>query len=371
MNSKRIYLSPPNVDELEKNEVAKVLDSGWVAPVGDAIEEFERELEVHYPEKHVLALNSGTSALHLALVLAGVEDGDQVVVSSFTFAACANVILYERAVPVFLDSERKTWNLDPDLLERYLSATDKLPKAIIVTHLYGMPAQIERIVSVASEYKIAVIEDAAEAVGSNINGKHVGGFGAYGILSFNGNKIITTSAGGALICHKEGKVRGLHLATQANLGSFGYEHKEAGYNYRMSNVLAGIGIGQLGKLQDFVRKKRLIFEKYKNAFSNDFDFLEEPENYFSNRWLSAGILKVGEVESLIAFLDKKNIETRRLWKPLHLHETYRSAMFHGSGVAANLYKKGVCLPSGTGITDDQQSYVIDQILDWLNKQRAS
>ena len=371
MNKKRIYLSPPNVGEFERSEVAEVLNSGWVAPAGEAIGDFERSLEAHFPDKKVLALNSGTSALHLALILAGVEDGDQVVVSSFTFAACANVILYERAVPIFMDSESKTWNLDPELLQDYLANTDILPKAIIVTHLYGMPAQIERIVSIATKYKVAVIEDAAEAVGTQVNGQQVGGFGDYGILSFNGNKIITTSAGGALVCNDEDRTRGLHLATQANSGNFGYDHKEAGYNYRMSNVLAGIGVGQLRRLQEFVEKKRSIFEKYMNALSDDFVFLEEPENHFSNRWLSTGILRVGEVENLIAFLDKKNIETRRLWKPLHLHEAYKSAPFCGSGVAERLYKNGICLPSGTGLTDGEQSYVIDQILEWLSRQKAS
>lgn len=371
MSKKRIYLSPPNVGESEINEVDKVLNSGWVAPVGKAIKDFEKDLGVYFPDKKVLALNSGTSALHLALILAGIEDGDQVVVSSFTFAACANVILYERAVPVFLDSETQTWNLDPDLLEDYLAHADPLPKAIIVTHLYGMPAQIERIVSIVAKYKVAVVEDAAEAVGSHVNGMNVGDFGDYGILSFNGNKIITTSTGGALVCRKEDKARGLHLATQANSGKFGYDHKEAGYNYRMSNVLAGIGVGQLKKLPEFLEKKRSIFEKYKNALSGDFVFLNEPENHFSNRWLTTGILRRGEVESLIAFLDKRNIETRRLWKPLHLHEAYNSAPFHGSGVAERLYENGICLPSGTGMTDEEQSYVIDQVLDWLSRQKAS
>lgn len=349
----------------------KVIDSGWVAPVGDALTEFEEKLENHFPHKKILALNSGTSALHIALILAGVEDGDHVLVGTFTFAACANAILYERAVPIFIDSEVETWNLDPDLLEEYLRNSKKIPKAVIVTHLYGMPAQMARINKIANEYGVKVIEDAAEALGATIKGKQVGGFGDFGVVSFNGNKIITTSAGGALICSESNRNRGLYLATQANSGSFGYDHKEAGYNYRMSNVLAAIGVAQQKKLSGFVEKKRLIFSRYKGALSSYFEFLDEPTGFHSNRWLSTGVLKDGEVESLIEFLDDLAIETRRLWKPLHLHDAYKSAQFFGSGVAEAFYEKGICLPSGTGLTIEEHNLVIDQILTWLNKQKAS
>lgn len=367
MNKQRIYLSPPRLSDDELAKVMSVLDSGWVAPVGPAIDEFEARLGNNYPAKAVLALNSGTSALHLALILAGVVDGDEVLVSSFTFGACANVILYERAVPIFLDSEELSWNLDPDILEAYLASAQKLPKALIVTHLYGMPAQIERIVSIARKYDVKIIEDAAEALGSAINGQYLGCFGDYGIVSFNGNKIITTSAGGALICPKEDWDRGKHLATQANSGKFGYDHKEAGYNYRMSNVLAGIGLAQLSKLETFIKCKRSIHERYKNQLDKFFDFLEEPHNCFSNRWLTTALIKDKKkrIEDLIEYLDQKNIETRRVWKPLHLHEAYSEASFIGEGICERIFEKGICLPSGSGLSKDQQIFVINEIKSWL------
>lgn len=367
MSNKRIYLAPPNFSNEELDQVDQVITSGWLAPVGPAIDAFEEQLASRYSNKKVLALNSGTAALHLALILAGVEDGDEVLVSSFTFAACANVVLYERAIPVFLDSEEHTWNVDPQILEDYLSNVKKLPKALIVTHLYGMPAEIHQIASIARKYGVKVIEDAAEALGAQTNGIDVGGIGDFGVLSFNGNKIITTTAGGALICNEEGWERGKHLSTQANSGKYGYDHSEAGYNYRMSNVLAGIGLGQLSKLDTFVEQKRIIFQKYKERLSQHLDFLEEPAYCFSNRWLTTACLKDENrsVEALIQHLDDHSIEARRLWKPLHMHQAYLNSSFIGTGICEALFDKGICLPSGTGLTDDLQADVISRVIDWF------
>lgn len=369
MKGKRIYLSPPNFSDIEMSEVEKVFSSGWIAPVGPALDAFEASLAENYVNRSVLALNSGTSALHLALILAGVEDGDEVLIGSFTFAACANAVLYERAIPVFIDSDRTSWNLDPDVLEEYLSHSNILPKALIVTHLYGMPADIERIAAIAKKYGVQVIEDAAESLGAKVKGQHVGSFGDFGVISFNGNKIITTGGGGALICSEKDWERGKHLATQANSGRMGYDHKEAGFNYRMSNVLAGVGLGQLTKLDAFIEKKRSVFQIYQDNLSEYFDFLDEPSNRFSNRWLTTAIMKdeSRSIDDLIQHLEDRNIETRKLWKPLHLHDAYSSSAFIGAGVCETIFKKGICLPSGSGLTNDEQDLVVQEIMDWLDQ----
>jgi pyridoxal phosphate-dependent aminotransferase EpsN len=363
----RIYLAPPNIGSNEFNEVSNALKSGWVAPVGPSLDEFENRLRTLFPGKEVLAVNSGTSALHLALKLCGVCDGDRVITSSFTFAACANVILYERAIPILLDSKLTNWNMDPDLLDEYLNNCKILPKAIIVTHLYGMPAQMNSIIRVAKKFGVKVIEDAAEALGSKIDNTCVGGMADYGILSFNGNKIITTSGGGALVCSSADKQKGKHLATQANSGVKGYDHREVGYNYRMSNVLAGLGIAQLTSLQEFINKKREIFNRYHEELSESFDFLEEQEGCFSNKWLSTCLMpdESPDLTDLIQFLDDQNIESRQLWKPLHLHQAYSKYEFVGFGICEQVYQRGICLPSGTGLTENEQGYVIDQIKKWL------
>ena len=370
MNNQRIYLSPPNISSDEKESVVSVLDSGWVAPVGPKLDTFEAALSHRFGGRSVVALNSGTSALHLALILAGVTDGDTVLVSSFTFAACANVVLYERAVPVFLDSEEQTWNVDPEVLDSYLRSSYTVPKALIVTHLYGMPAQMEKIKSLCDHYGISVIEDAAEALGSKVNGMQVGSFTDFGIVSFNGNKIVTTSGGGALICSEAAKERAIHLATQANSGKYGYDHLEAGFNYRMSNVLAGLGEEQLKRLDEFVARKRTIFRTYASALEEHFYFNEEPVSTTSNRWLTTCLLRNKDLkrQDLILYLEKHNIETRLLWKPLHLHPAYDSAEFVGAGICEDLFQMGICLPSGTGLTSEQQDFVISAIHEWMANQ---
>lgn len=364
----RIYLSPPNLSDTELVEVTKVFASGWISPVGPAIDEFENTLGLKYPDKKVLALNSGTSALHLAIRLAGVADGDEVLVSSFTFAACANVILYERAIPVFIDSDKSSWNLDPEVLEDYLKQAKRLPKAVIVTHLYGMPADILRIISIAKKFNVKVIEDAAESLGSKFDNEHLGSFGDYGVVSFNGNKIVTTSGGGALICSKEEWSHAKYLASQANSGNFGYNHNDIGFNYRLSNVLAGVGLAQLAKLELFVDRKRMIYSRYEDKLDEHFDFLTEPEGRYSNRWLTTAVLKNDEIEieELILYLNEYNIETRRLWKPLHLNKAYSDASFIGNGVSEELFNIGICLPSGTSLKTEEQEFVIERINDWFD-----
>lgn len=366
MNDQRIYLSPPNVGDHEKDLISAAIDSGWVAPAGPFLGQFEAKLEQLYNDRKVLLVNSGTSALHLSLILAGVNRGDKVITSTLTFAACANVILYQMATPVFLDCEHETWNLDPDLLEEYLKKTKVPPKAIIVTHLYGMPAQMDKIREIANAYEVTLIEDAAEALGSTFNGTHVGQFGDYGVISFNGNKILTTSGGGALICNQDDYERALHLATQANRGTYEYDHDKTGYNYRMSNLLAGLGMAQFERLDQFIAKKRSIYSVYKEQLSGHLDFLVEPENSRSNRWLSVGLIKSKQPpEGLIKYLDSLNIETRKLWKPLHLHKAYNEFEFIGRGTSESLFETGVCLPSGTSLSEVDQERVILSIQKYL------
>lgn len=358
----RIYLSPPHVDDKEQQALTEALNSGWVAPVGPQLASFENQLTHRFSGKKALLLNSGTSALHTSLVLSGVKENDDVLTSSLTFAACANVILYQGAIPVFFDSESETWNMDPDLLSDYLEHTDKKPKAIIVTHLYGVPAKIRELTQVAKKYNVTLIEDAAEALGASFESKPVGSFGDFGIISFNGNKIITTSAGGALICNEQNYLEGLHLATQANRGNGEYDHDMVGYNYRMSNILAGLGEAQLHKLDSFLLAKKQIFDRYKTELSEFMEFPNEMEPSRSNYWLSTCLIHNDHSPvDLITWLDEENIEARRLWKPLHLHTPYRGFEFIGEGICESLFMKGICLPSGSGLTNDQQSKVIDSI----------
>lgn len=368
MNNPRIYLSPPNVSSAEKEMLLKVMDEGWIAPMGSSIDQFEENISLLYDNRRVLGLNSGTSALHLSLILSGVVEGDDVLVGTFTFAACVNVVLYQKANPIFIDSEYDTWNLDPEILSNYLKTTKKKPKAAVITHLYGVPAQIDSIKKICSEHNVILIEDAAEAVGSTWENKPLGVFGDFGILSFNGNKIVTTGGGGALLTNKEGYDRGIYLATQANSGKSDFYHESVGYNYRMSNVLAGIGVAQLEKLDQFVSKKRKIFDCYKEHLTTWFIFPSEQKAAYCNRWLSTPLAKERiDISGLIEFLEKSNIESRRLWRPLHMHPAYLHYDFMGSGIAEEIYDTGICLPSGTGMSDDQQNLIIEKILDFMDK----
>lgn len=371
---KKIWLSSPHIGTNELQYVNEAFDTNWIAPLGPHVNAFEQGLQLQTNTKHAAALSSGTSAIHLALILLGVKAGDTVFCQSLTFSASANPIAYQGATPVFIDSERDTWNMDPTLLKAALEEAKengKLPKAIIPVHLYGMPAKLDEISSIAKEYNVPVIEDAAEALGSNINGKPCGSYGNFGVLSFNGNKIITTSGGGALVSDN-GEIieKARFLATQARDAAPHYQHSHIGYNYRMSNVLAGIGRGQLEVLSDRVTARRNNFERYKQFFSkynnNGFDiqFQEEPIGYFSNRWLTCILVDPAKNKGLTRevirlAMDEENIETRPLWKPMHQQPIFANAKNYLNGVSDNLFENGLCLPSGSNLTEEDFSRIFD------------
>lgn len=352
----RIYLSPPHIGDLERKYVEEAFNTNWISPAGPHITAFEEELAAYLGEDvHVAALSSGTAAIHLALVILGVGPGDEVISSTFTFAGSCNPIIYVGATPVFVDSDPITWNLDPTFLRKAItdrvSRTGKKPKAIIAVDLYGMPARLDEITSISREFGIPLIEDAAEGLGSSYRGRKLGTFGDFGILSFNGNKIITTSGGGALVC-KNGEFieKAKFLATQARDKAPHYQHTHIGYNYRLSNVCAGIGRGQLKVLDERVKARRAIFEYYQENLKNrsKFRFLPEPEGCHSNRWLTTVLL--GKTpEDVRQALEKENIETRPLWKPMHLQPVFKSAPYYGDRQSDTLFDAGLCLPSGSAL----------------------
>jgi len=362
--SKRIYLSPPHMGGHELVYVNDAFQSNWISTAGPHIGAFENELAEYLGAKACLATGSGTSALHLALIVLGVGRGDEVLCPTLTFAASANPIVYQGALPVFVDSEDTTWNISADYLELAIKARVKRgrkPKAAIVVDLYGMPADYGRILALLERYEIPLIEDAAEALGSRYNVRALGTLGSCGMISFNGNKIITTSGGGALISDNPELIsRARHLSTQAREPAAHYEHKDIGYNYRMSNILAAIGRGQLEVLHRWIDRKRSNFEFYKQALSglNGFSFLDEPAGCFSNRWLttilidplrSAGL----DRERLRKILEEHNIESRPVWKPMHLQPVYQDAPYYGAQTAQSLFTNGLCLPSGSDLESSQ------------------
>ena len=370
--NKKIWLSSPHMGGKEEVFVKEAFDTNWIAPLGPHVDGFEKELGEYTGTKAVAALSSGTAAIHLALILLDVKAGDEVICQSFTFSASANPIVYQGAIPVFVDSEKETWNMSPEHLRAAITARiakGKKPKAIIPVHLYGMPSKMKEIMAIAHEFEIPVIEDAAEALGSEINGKACGSFGEMGILSFNGNKIITTSGGGALISAKEEYIiRARFLATQARDAGPHYQHSVIGYNYRMSNVCAGIGRGQLEVLPDRVKQRRANFSFYENELKNinGISFLPEPDGYFSNRWLTTIIvdpeLTGGKTrEDIRLFLEKQNIESRPLWKPMHQQPVFRDYPFYGDGTAEKLFENGLCLPSGSNLAAEDLSRVTNGI----------
>lgn len=380
MNEK-IWLSSPHMGGTEQKYVNDAFATNWIAPLGPHVNGFEQDLATYTGAGHAAALSSGTAALHLALIMLGVQAGDEVICQSMTFSASANPILYLKAIPVFVGSERDTWNMCPNMLR--VAIEDRLrlgkkPKAIIPVHLYGMPAKMEEIMAVANEFDIPVIEDAAEALGSTINGKAMGTFGLMGVLSFNGNKIITTSGGGALLSDVETYItKSRFLATQARDDAPHYQHSELGYNYRMSNVCAAIGRGQMEVLPERIAKRRANFAFYQNALSayKGFEFLTEPEGFFSNRWLSAVLINEELLgvsrQEIAAALAKVNIESRPLWKPMHLQPIFEQYPFYGAGVAAELFDKGLCLPSGSNLTDGELDRVVGEIITLLEKVAVS
>ena len=365
MNQK-IWISPPHISGYEQKHIQEVFESNWISTVGPSIDAFENDIKIYLNEpKEVVALNSGTSAIHLALIQAGVQKDDIVIAQSFTFAATVNPIVYLGAFPVFIDSEIDTWNMCPELLEEAiidLISKGKKPKAIIVVDLYGMPAKLDEIQEIAKKYNIFLIEDAAEALGAKYKGKKCGSFGDFGVLSFNGNKIITTSCGGALICNttKE-KRKVVYLATQARDNSFYYQHSEIGYNYRMSNICAGIGRGQMEVLDQRVEARRRNFEFYNLELSSfsGVAFLKEPKELYSNRWLTCIVFESNEIrEKVRLLLENENIESRPLWKPMHTQPVFKDYQSYVNGVADNLSKKGLCLPSGSNLSEEDITRIV-------------
>ncbi len=367
----RIYLSPPHMSGLEQQFVQEAFESGWIAPLGPQVEAFEQEFAEKVGAKYALALSAGTAAIHLALIHLGVGPGDEVVVSTLTFAASANPVVYLGARPVFVDSERTSWNMDPNLLEDLLrrkARLGKLPKAVVVVHLYGQAANLDAILDICNRYGVPLIEDAAEALGATYKGRSPGTFGLAGIFSFNGNKIITTSGGGMLVSNDAKLIaHARKLATQAREPAPHYEHKEIGYNYRLSNILAAIGRGQLRVLDERVRRKREIFAHYRRALGGlpGLEFMPEAPWGRANRWLTVITIDPHQFgatrEDVRLALEAENIEARPVWKPMHLQPVYRDCEVVGGAVAADLFDKGLCLPSGTTLTEAEIASIAQKI----------
>jgi dTDP-4-amino-4,6-dideoxygalactose transaminase len=364
MNNSKIWLSSPHMGGTEQHYIQDAFDANWVAPLGPNVNGLEQDLENYLGDNaHVGALSSGTAAIHLGLILLGVQAGDEVICQSMTFSASANPILYLGATPVFIDSEAQTWNLCPLALEAAIIDRIKKgrkPKAIIAVHLYGVPYQIVSIREVADKYTIPILEDSAEALGSSYKGQKCGTFGDIGILSFNGNKIITTSGGGAIVTRtKEQKEKAIFYATQSRDNAPHYQHSEIGYNYRMSNICAGIGRGQMEVLDEHVALRRQMHDFYVEVFASieGVDVFSTPnEDYFANYWLSAITIDENKTkgitrETLRLALEAENIESRPLWKPMHLQPIFEKYPYYGSNVAQNLFENGLCLPSGSNLTD--------------------
>ena len=385
----RIWLSLAHMSGREQEFIQEAFDTNWVVPLGPNVNAFEKSLgdflienesienkELKNTGKQVVALSAGTAALHLGLILLGVQPGDEVICQSFTFAASANPIAYLEATPVFVDSEKETWNMDPVLLEEAikdrLEKTGRLPKAIIPVHLYGMPVKMDEVMEVANRYGIPVLEDSAEALGSEYKGRKCGTFGEYGVLSFNGNKMITTSGGGALICPSEEKAkRALFYATQAREQAPHYQHEKIGYNYRMSNICAGIGRGQMFVLDEHVARRREIHDLYVKLLAGvkgvKVMCQPEGEGFNSNYWLTCITVEPEEAgftrEDVRLALDEENIESRPLWKPMHLQPVFKDAPYYGNGTSERLFEIGLCLPSGPTLTDEDVERVVKVIYD--------
>jgi dTDP-4-amino-4,6-dideoxygalactose transaminase len=368
----RIFLSPPQAGQLERDYVAEAFENNWLAPVGDNINQFEAAIAEVVGVKHAVVLASGTAAIHLSLVMLDVQPGDVIICQDLTFAASCFPIRYMRAEPYLVDSEPNSWNMNPDLLREAIQhalAKKKKVKAIIPVHLYGMPARMDEIVQISQEFDIPIIEDAAEALGSSFHQRPLGSWSDYGVLSFNGNKIITTSGGGALVTNNsEIAYLAKKLSTQAREPFLHFEHNLVGYNYRMSNVLAGIGRGQIASLPERVQARRTNFEKYKSYFESwnnrgfHFEFQEESEEAHANRWLSCVLIDPIKNNNLyrdllLVSLENDNIESRPTWKPLHLQPVFKHHKYFGADVGANIFNNGICLPSGSSLTDDDFSRI--------------
>jgi len=359
----KIFLSPPNMGGKEQEYVKKAFESNYIAPLGEFVDKFEASVCAYCGAKAALALNSGTSALHLMLHAAGIKDGDVIMASSFTFMASVNPILYERCEPIFIDCD-ESWNLSPKLLKKAIKTADKKPKALIVTHLYGQAAKMSEIMEICENENILVFEDAAEALGGFYKGKALGTIAKAGALSFNGNKIITTSGGGMLISDDEEFVRKARFySTQAREPQLHYEHKDYGYNYRLSNILGAIGCGQMEVLPKRVERKREVFEIYRNLLSNlNVEFMPEIDASKGNRWLTTLVFDKPNLHlKVIDALAKNEIESRPLWKPMHIQPIFKGAKAVIDGTSEDLFSRGICLPSGSDLKDEQIAQICDII----------
>ena len=368
----KIWLSSPHMGDEELKNVQEAFATNWISPAGPFISLFEEQLAAYCGNNAAAMVQLGTAAIHLALRILNIQQDDVVLCQSFTFVGSTNPILYEKATPIFIGSEKATWNMCPLALEEAIVDSlkkEKLPKAIIVVHLYGMPAKMPEIMEISQKYSIPVIEDAAEALGSSIKGKPCGSFGDFGVLSFNGNKIITTSGGGALLSNNSDAIaKARFLATQAKDQAPHYQHSEIGYNYRMSNVSAAIGVGQLSVLADRVAARRANHDFYQALLGEvkGIHFLTEPEGYFSNRWLSCILIDPAQTggisrEHVRLALEKENIESRPLWKPMQLQPLFAEARHYGSNYSEELFDLGLCLPSGSNLTEDQKTHIANQL----------
>jgi dTDP-4-amino-4,6-dideoxygalactose transaminase len=367
MNNSKIWLSSPHMGGTEQDYIKEAFDANWVAPLGPNVNGLEQDLESYLDnQSHVGALSSGTAAIHLGLILLGVQAGDEVICQSMTFSASANPILYLGAIPIFIDSEEQTWNICPVSLEQSIQdriQKGKKPKAIIAVHLYGVPYQIEAVRAISDKYGIPILEDSAEALGSSYKGQKCGTFGDIGVISFNGNKIITTSGGGAIVSRtKELKEKAVFYATQSRDNSPHYQHSHIGYNYRMSNICAGIGRGQMEVLDDHVALRRKMHDFYVDVFASIEGvvvFSVPNDDYFANYWLSAITIDATKTnginrESLRLAFEVDNIESRPLWKPMHLQPIFENYPYYGSRISEQLFEKGLCLPSGSNLTEDDK-----------------
>ena len=379
MNNTKIWLSSPHMGGNEQKYVQEAFDTNWVAPLGPNVSGLENDLENYLGNNSFVgALSSGTAAIHLGLVLLNVKAGDEVLCQSMTFSASANPILYQGAIPVFIDSEADTWNICPIALENAIInriENGKKPKAIIAVHLYGVPYKIDEISAIAKKYQIPILEDSAEALGSSYKGQKCGTFGDIGVLSFNGNKIITTSGGGAIVTStKEMKEKAIFFATQSRDNAPHYQHSEIGYNYRMSNICAGIGRGQMQVLDEHVNLRRAMNSFYVSIFENIEGvtvFSTLSEDYFANYWLSAIVVDSKKTngktrEDLRLFLDKRNIESRPLWKPMHLQPIFANYLYFGNSVCEDLFDNGLCLPSGSNLTKNEKTRIKLAVFDFFD-----
>ena len=378
MSDAKIWLSSPHMGGSEQQFVNQAFDSNWVAPLGPNVSGFEQDLESYVGQNtHIAALSCGTAAIHLGLILLGVQAGDEVICQSFTFSASANPIFYQGATPIFVDSEPDTWNICPRALENAIVssiANGRKPKAIIAVHLYGMPFKVDEVLAVANKYNIPILEDSAEALGSKYKGVSCGTFGTIAALSFNGNKIITTSSGGALVAKTlELKEKTIFLATQSRDNAPHYQHSEIGYNYRLSNICAGIGRGQMQVLDNRVAARRKMHDFYVDYFKDidSVDVFSEPStDYFSNHWLSAIVVNPDKLngktrEDLRLFLEKSNIEARPLWKPLHMQPIFEKYAFYGTNICEKLFENGLCLPSGSNLTETDKLRISTTLDDFF------